>query len=192
MSNSAFPTSIPSSPAPPQSSTSRATSNGNSRLRAKPIPSSSFNAAVFDSTPPIMFSPPPTIAAPPSLVPSRPVHAIQPTQPILQPTRFSNMSRQGPQARIPSGGPNYNLALSPQPPAQPLHPSPIPSYSITPPSRPLHSTPPMTQPVHPAQPTVKPPPGWSSGLMQPTVPPKPAWGASAKGKQSLDDFDPLI
>lgn len=188
-----FPSSIPASPAPSQISTMRHTSAGPSKLKARPIPSSSFNASVFESTPTPAFSLPAMTLPPPSFATLQPAQSLLPSQPPSS-ARYPSLSLQASQSRTASSGPNYNLALSPQTPAQPVRPTPAPSYSFSSPVQPVqptYSSPPPPQPMLPAQPAVKPPPGWSSGLMQPTVAPKPAWGETATGKQSWDDFDPL-
>lgn len=189
-----FP-SMPSSPAPLAFSTTRTTAASTSKLKARPVPSSTFNSAAF-------------AAASPPVRPQQPVFPSQPTTPSfatvpshstftpLQPTQTSfaplqPQSSMTPHRTLPSAGasgPNYSLSLSPQTPAAPTMRPPIqPSHSFNQSQQPASSAP--IQPSQPIQPAVKPPPGWSSGLMQPTV------AVSSRPKlaanQGWDDFDPL-
>ena len=192
-----FPTSIPSSPAVTQNSTTRQMNASSSRLRARPIPSSSFNAAVFEISPPPTFQPTfsspsvgslPTFSPAPSIVPALSFAPLQPTHHIA-------MTQQPSKAQTLTGGANYDLALSPQAPAQPNRPNPAPSFAYPSPIKSTYPIPPAPQttyaPAPPALPAMRPPPGWSSGLMQPSVAPKPASGGRSTSKQSWDDFDPL-
>lgn len=175
-----FPMSIPSSPNPQKGSSrtvSSTSSNiGNGKLKARPIPSSSFNAAFSGSS--SNFSTP----LQPSTTPS--YSALQPSRP-------------NPTSPAPAtSGVNYNISLAPQPPAfsppppQPTYPTytpmaPMPPIQPSQPLRPMQPAPAVSQPVN----NVKPPPGWSSGVMQPTVAPKPSMPNVAN--QNWDDFDPL-
>ncbi|WOO80983.1 Protein kinase domain-containing protein ppk32 [Vanrija pseudolonga] len=213
---SSFPglnlSSAPVAPASPPQSQSRATGG---KLKARAIPSSSFNASVFEATPQ------------PQRLPS--FGATSPSQPgrtpsfgaPVQPQRLGSFgatsaplspSLAGPAQ--PSSGPNYNLSLQPQapkptsptyasfgaplqptrsPPRQATQPSfAAPSFSALPP--PIAAQPSYGQPLQPAATApaaARPPPGWTSGLMQPTAAPKPAWGSGPASKSDWGDFDPL-
>ena len=174
---------------------------GSSRLKARPVPPSTFNSAAF-STPPLA----PSISAPIQTSAVGP-SALAPTpSPMgfapLQPTQSSLASLTPQRPAMPtqtSSGPNYNISLTPQQPAmKPQQPSmlrPTPSQSNS--FSQMGQASSLPQPVHPtaparpAQPPVAPPPGWSSGLMQPTSAPKPTWGTSGKASGGWDDFDPL-
>ena len=199
------------SPAPIQSQpaqTLRPTpANPPSRLKARSIPASSFNTSAFGDTPqPLTLSPPPSQY--PSQHPSTSFAPIQPSRPMTLGQNGSSSSY----SASSSNGPNYNLALSPQQPApQPsaalsfmspptIRPTPIgqsrqPSYNgLSSPSSTSFAAPSAAATPAPPQvmaPTVKPPPGWTPGLMQPTVKNKPAIPAVGKS-MSWDDFDPLI
>ncbi|WVQ85282.1 hypothetical protein IAT38_007447 [Cryptococcus sp. DSM 104549] len=195
--NSSFPKSTPASPPiQPSTSTLRPSITGSSKLKARPVPSSSFNASAFSS---------PAPSAPQVSTPSLP--PLQPTQssfPPLQPQHtpaYSPIQPQHTQPRPPpsSSGPNYNISLSPQPPTHSQASSPLSFMSLPPTSQPTYGQAMQpTQPVQPAQApqlVVNPPPGWSSGLMQPTAAPKAVWGKGAGGAsggtQDWGDFDPL-
>ncbi|WVW80312.1 hypothetical protein I302_102291 [Kwoniella bestiolae CBS 10118] len=181
--------SIPSSPN--LNTTARSSSNlgvGSSKLKARPVPPSTFNSSAFPPSSPSIQSPP-TLA--PSISP--PSTSFAPLQPMKSPSL-------APQPRFPtstgtggSNGPNYNISLTPQP----LHPNPL-SFMSPPPQiqQPSYQPqqPPQPQPAPALQPTVKPPPGWQSGLMTPSSAPKAVWGKSAGGnggKADWGDFDPL-
>lgn len=213
---SSFPglnlSSAPAPASPP--SVSRATGG---KLKARAIPSSSFNASVFDAAPqpqrlPSYSSPPSQPARLPSF------GATSPSQPSfgapVQPQRLGSFGAATAPAQPASSGPNYNLSLQPQapkptsptyasfgaplqltrsPPRQATQPSfAAPSFSALPP--PIAAQPSYGQPLQPAATApaaARPPPGWTSGLMQPTAAPKPAWGAGQASKSDWGDFDPL-
>jgi SCY1-like protein 2 len=155
------------------------------RLKARPIPSTSFNASAFDT--PAALPRPLTMnglntngsMAGSSFAP------LQPTQSSfapMQPTSRAPSTSSRPPA---SSAPNYNLSLSPQPPAisvSSFAPLQQPTYNPRPPQ------PQMAQPIAPA---IKPPPGYSSGLMQPSKPAAPAWGSNPQGNGDWGDFDPF-
>ena len=188
-----FP-SISPSPAPASQPAMRSSAASSSRLNARPVPASTFDSAAFAAARPpsaparqsVALSQPMSPSY--SSVPTPPTFApLQPTQSTfapLQPTQ-SSMAPQRTMPGSSASGPNYSLSLSPQPLA--ARPSPQPSFSFTQPPQATFSPP--IQPSQPLQPTMKPPPGWTSGLMQPTV------VASTKPKltanQGWDDFDPL-
>lgn len=177
-----FPTSIPSSSNPQQSSSrtvSSTSSNiGNGKLKARPITSGSFNAAFSGSS--SNFS-----------TPLQPSTSTTPSYSALQSSR-PNHTTPAPA----TSGVNYNISLAPQPPAftppppQPTYPAytpmaPMPPIQPSQPLRAMQPAPTVSQPTN----NVKPPPGWSSGVMQPTVAPKPTLPNVAN--QNWDDFDPL-
>lgn len=174
---------MPASPQPPNQPSMRSATSGSSRLKARAVPASTFNSAAFAATSPPRSSP--QVA----MQPSRPSSST--AFPTMQPTSVTSTSQR---ATFTSGpvAPNYNISLSPQPPT--VQATSTPSYSFSQPiPQPVRQTPAMQasmQPAQPLQPTVKPPPGWSSGLMQPTKATQPAMGSfgSAGG---WDDFDPL-
>ena len=175
-----FPT-MASSPAPQSRPIARSTASGPSKLKARPVPSSTFNSAAFAAaSPPTQnFS----LAAAPSNThtpqPQSSFTPLQPTQSSFAPLQPMNAQSQRPASNTPSG-PNYNISLSPQPISS--RPPPAPSYSFHQPTQ-------TSAPIQPSQPAVRPPPGWSSGIMQPTVAPKTTLGGL--GNQGWDDFDPL-
>ncbi|OCF45272.1 SCY1 protein kinase [Kwoniella heveanensis CBS 569] len=218
---------FPSSPQPsvPSSNTTTlrpttSTTTTSSRLKARPVPSSSFNASAFqDSTPK-----PQSASAFPALSPT-PTGGSGSTFTALQPSTTGSNSLSTLRSGSTSGygqnrptatasGPNYNLSLSPQAPHQSaaaaVSSSPM-SFMSSPPtlaapvSQPQyqHQSPPQvqvqSQPPITNNTTIKPPPGWQSGLMQPTSAAKPVWGKGAGGggaagggaKGDWGDFDPL-
>ncbi|WWC96791.1 hypothetical protein V866_003665 [Kwoniella sp. B9012] len=190
--------SIPNSPN--LSSATRQGSNlgvGSSKLKARPVPSSTFNSSAFGTSSPSIQSPPtlaPSIPAPPSS------SSFTPLQPMKSPS-LTPQNKFSPSTNSGSGnsnGPNYNISLTPQP----LQPQPqsqlqnplsfMSSPSI--PQQPTYQS--HTQQPIQSQPAVKPPPGWSPGLMQPSSAPKAVWGKSANaggigGSTDWGDFDPL-
>ncbi|EIW72720.1 hypothetical protein TREMEDRAFT_70798 [Tremella mesenterica DSM 1558] len=179
---------------------------GSSKLKARPVPSSAFNTSAFESIPTLA---PPTLSSPPvpSAQPSMSTPSYSPFQSIQpDPKPATHNLRQ-----ISGNKPNYNISLDPQIPAiqssNTLSPPRMTSSFSTPSIQPMqslqtlqpqstttfsssvqsqNSTPQSTQS---AQPTVKPPPGWTPGLMQPTLVPKTV--QPALGKMNWDDFDPL-
>ena len=153
---------------------SRPTASAN-RLKARPVPASTFNSSAFET--PSIPRPPTTngaFGATQSFAP------LQPTQssyaPLQSTSRTPSMSE--PPA---SSAPNYSLSLSPQPPTI--------SVSSFQPAQPTY-TPQPAQMAPPLAPAVKPPPGYSSGLMQPSKPAN-SWGAVNKSNGDWGDFDPL-
>ncbi|WWD18087.1 hypothetical protein CI109_102535 [Kwoniella shandongensis] len=212
--NSAFPTSTPAPTSPPQPSIrpTPVSLSSSSKLKARPIPQSNFNASAFGgSAASTSTTTSPMIPAPPAFAPSQ-APAMAPLKPqarsaVLSP-QLSGTSSSG---RMGGGGANYNINLSPQSPGTNQHSSPLsfmssPSLQTT--SSPIlpsyqsatQAPPPPIQATMmstPAQSSVRPPPGWAPGLMQPTAAPKPVWGKSggaggaAGGTQDWGDFDPL-
>ncbi|WWC87998.1 uncharacterized protein L201_002900 [Kwoniella dendrophila CBS 6074] len=194
---SSFPMSTPNSPQP-SSTTMRNTASGSSKLKARPVPSTTFNASAFGST----STPPPTIQSPPMLAPTIPAPSPSTSFTPLQPQSMKSPSlTPQPKMGMSSGnGPNYNLSLSPQltnhqqqQQQSSYNSSPLSFMSPQPTFTPSIQPQPPTQPI---QPSVKPPPGWQSGLMQPSSAPKAVWGKSASNSgagSSTDwgDFDPL-
>ncbi|KAK8865734.1 hypothetical protein IAR55_000880 [Kwoniella newhampshirensis] len=190
---SSFPvtTPAPTSPAQPVIRPSPISHASSSRLKARPVPPSNFNASAFtessaSSNP--MIPTPSTFASSPALAPLRPQPQSQLTEsPILAPQVKNNppfYGGSGSGSASVMGGANYNVNLSPQAPAQNRYANQPLSFMSTP-SQP---------PTQPMQPAVKPPPGWAPGLMQPTAASKPVWGksgAGAGGTQDWGDFDPL-
>ncbi|KIR43293.1 SCY1 protein kinase [Cryptococcus deuterogattii 99/473] len=194
-------------------STSATTTTTSTKLKARPIPASSFNSAAFGSSTSSAgnVSTPLTSSGLPPLQPT--TSSFAPLQPQVHPqpgrsTLYtSNVSSSG-------SGPNYNISLTPQSPAQtqsqhlssPLSfmPSqmsqptsfsqPVLAQALAP--RQQHQQPqlqaPAAAPLAP-QSVISPPPGWSTGVMQPTAAPKPVWGKSSGGTGALDwgDLDPL-
>ncbi|KAL1410897.1 Protein kinase domain-containing protein ppk32 [Vanrija albida] len=211
---SSFPgLNLASAPAAPASPPSRATGG---KLKARAIPSSSFNASAFDAAPQPQRLPSfgATAPAQPQRLPS--FGATAPAQPQRLPSFGASSTSLSPslasQPSAPSSGPNYNLSLQPQAPAPkaptyasfgaPLQPTRSPPSSaqaafpaqpsfsaVPPPIAPSYGQP--LQPVATAAPAARPPPGFTSGLMQPTAAPKPAWGSGQASKSDWGDFDPL-
>jgi SCY1-like protein 2 len=150
-----------------------------SRLKARPVPPSTFNSTMFSSP----------ASSSSSAFPS-PAQSSQSTFTPLQPTSIFAPLQPTPRAPVPStstpmsnpmAGPNYNISLTPS------APSPrSPQISVMPPSQPRPPPPPQQQ----AQAQSRPPPGYSSGLMQPTVASKPGI-PTVNGKVDWGDFDPL-
>ncbi|WVF70713.1 hypothetical protein IAT40_005506 [Kwoniella sp. CBS 6097] len=229
MNSTSTSSSFPSSPQPsaPSSTTnalrpttSTTTTASSSRLKARPVPSTSFNSSAFqDPTPtskPVSafptLSPAPTGGSTSNFAPLQPSTTGSSSTSTLWPGQGGQGQNRTMSA---TGGPNYNLSLSPQAPHQHTTSSSSPlSFMSSPPtlaaplsqpSQPQYQTPPsaaQTQAQAPTQPpaiTMKPPPGWQSGLMQPTSAAKPIWGKSAGGagggggggKGDWGDFDPL-
>lgn len=174
----------------------RATTAGSSKLRARPVPASTFDSAAFAAASPSPSQPQRSTSSSQTGSSSFASQPVASTFALLQPTQSSfaplqpTQSSLAPQRTMPNtsaSGPNYSLSLSPQPPA--IRPTPQPSYSFNqlPPQQSTFAPP--IQSSQPLQPTMKPPPGWTSGLMQPTViaSTKPKMAAN----QGWDDFDPL-
>lgn len=182
-----FP-SMPSSSPPLAQPAMRNATASSSRLKARPVPPSTFNSAAFAAaSPPISqqaFSPPPTMPTSP-FAPTSTFAPLQPTSSSfapLQPTQ-PTQSTLAPQRAAPatSSAPNYNISLAPQPIApRPAAPPTFSNYG---------NSNGASAPAQPLQPAIKPPPGYGSGLMQPTVKvnPTPSWSANS----GWDDFDPL-
>ncbi|WRT65846.1 uncharacterized protein IL334_002797 [Kwoniella shivajii] len=211
--NSSFPLSIPPSPQPSSTSMRPITSGsgaGSSKLKARPIPPSTFNSSAFAMPPPstTRVSQTPNIQSPPILAPS-----IQPSFAPLQPNSPSmnfnqNSPSTGSQSKM--AGANYNISLTPQLPNHTQSSSPLsfmssPTISAIPShqtqsyhtsQQPTYQSQPAQAilPSQPMQPAVKPPPGWQPGLMQPSTAPKAVWGKTTGtngGNNDWGDFDPL-
>ncbi|KIR56109.1 SCY1 protein kinase [Cryptococcus gattii Ru294] len=198
-------------------STSTTTTTTSTKLKARPVPASSFNTAAFGSSTSSAgnVSTPMTSSGLPPLQPT--TSSFAPLQPQVHPqpggrsaSYTSNVSSSG-------SGPNYNISLTPQSPAQtqsqhlssplsfmssqmsqpPSFSQPVLAPALAP--RQQHQQPQLQAPAVPAAPlapqsVISPPPGWSTGVMQPTVAPKPVWGKSpGGGTGALDwgDLDPL-
>ncbi|XAO23468.1 hypothetical protein I312_102246 [Cryptococcus bacillisporus CA1280] len=196
-------------------STSTTTTTTSTKLKARPIPASSFNSGAFGSstssagnvpTPMTSSGLPPLQPTTSSFAPLQPqVHP----QPGRSASYTSNVSSSG-------SGPNYNISLTPQSPAQTQsqHRSSSLSFMSSQMSQPpsfsqpvlapalarqqRQQQPQLQAPAAPAAPlaaqsVISPPPGWSTGVMQPTAAPKPVWGKSPGGTGALDwgDLDPL-
>lgn len=171
------------------SSTSTHTTQA-SRLKARPVPASTFNSAMFANTPASASIPQS------SFTPLQPLQPFQPTQSSFSPTTLNQSSfaplqptpRPALQSSTPStsGAPNYNISLTPSAPSpRPAQPQPMSFMSPPALQQRTAPTPPM-----PSQAPGRPPPGYTSGLMQPTVRPKPSI-PTVNGKQDWGDFDPL-
>ncbi|WWC60474.1 uncharacterized protein I303_103047 [Kwoniella dejecticola CBS 10117] len=198
---SSFPTSPPK-PTMTSRTTANSTAAGSSKLKARPVPSSTFNSSAFSDPPPTLA---PSIPGPSSFSVSS---SFAPLQPQPQTMSMSMKSPSlTPQSTFSSsfgstngGAPNYNISLTPQLPnqaptnssplsfmssptlAQPAHisyqpqPQAMPPTLSYPPSQASQSTQPTVQPIKPP-----PPPGWQSGLMQPSSAPKAVWGKPSNG-----------
>ena len=173
-----------------------------SKLNARPVPSSSFNHSAFApaSTPQYGLSSPP-LSGPPLWSP--PLSSPPLAGPPLSMNSLAPMHANKPLAqRTPSGptaAPNYSVSLSQQSPNMSTRSTSTPLSFMPAQKPPGLSSPPAfspastqlaqpTRPQIPPQPALKPPPGWSTGLMKPTVAPK---AAPPTGTQNWDDFDPL-
>jgi SCY1-like protein 2 len=157
-----------------------------SRLKARPVPTSTFNSTMFNSSTASSSKssstfPSPAQSSQSTFAPLQPTTSSQFAP--MQPTAYRPTSTPAPMmAQSASGagaGPNYNISLTPSAPS----PRP-PQISVMPPSQ--------AQSRPPVPPTVqsRPPPGYSSGLMQPTVATKPGI-PTVNGKVDWGDFDPL-
>lgn len=150
-----------------------------SKLKARPVPSSTFNSTMFGSPASSSSSAFPSPAQPSqsTFTPMQPTtSSFAPLQPTPRAPVQSIMS-----TSTPMSGPNYNISLTPS------APSPLPpQISVMPPSQPR----PLPQSQPQAQTPSRPPPGYSSGLMQPTVAAKPGI-PTVNGKVDWGDFDPL-
>ncbi|TXT13561.1 hypothetical protein VHUM_00928 [Vanrija humicola] len=198
--------SVNSAPAPtasPPQSQSRATGG---KLKARAIPSSSFNSSAFESAPQPQRLPSfgATAPAQPQRAPSFGAAPVQPQRLGSFGATSAPLSPSLAGPTPPSSGPNYNLSLQPQAPkpssptyasfGAPLQPArspprPAAQPSFAAPSFSALPPPIAAQPQSYGQP--RPPPGWTSGLMQPTAAPKPAWGSGQASKSDWGDFDPL-
>jgi len=175
---------MPSSPPAQSQPAMRNATASSSRLKARPVPATTFNSAAFNAASPPApqqtVSPPPAMPNPmasaSTFAPLRPTTSsfapLLPTHSTLAPQRAAPAA---------SSGPNYNISLasqavSPQPAAPPTFALNGNSNAVSAPSQPL-------------QPSIKPPPGYGSGLMQPTIKATatPSWSANS----GWDDFDPL-
>lgn len=149
---------IPTTAAPLQPSVPTPASS--SRLGAKVVPASTFNASSFIQAPlnPATISPTPPMAAP-----------VRPAFPPISPTSsgpppaFSSFGAPPPRhttlsTPLTPSGPNYNISMSPSASSQ--RPTQLPQeaskMSLTPSAPALRPTPAA-------------PPGYSSGLLQPTT-----------------------
>ncbi|KAE8540149.1 hypothetical protein D1P53_004087 [Cryptococcus gattii VGV] len=197
-------------------STSTTTTTTSTKLKARPVPASSFNSAAFGSSTSSAgnVSTPMTSSGLPPLQPT--TSSFAPLQPQVhpQPGRSASYTSNVPSS---GSGPNYNISLTPQSPAQtqsqhlssplsfmssqmsqpPSFSQPVLAPALAP--RQQHHQPQLQAPAAPAAPlapqsVISPPPGWSTGVMQPTAAPKPVWGKSpGGGTGALDwgDLDPL-
>ncbi|WWC68467.1 uncharacterized protein I206_102395 [Kwoniella pini CBS 10737] len=186
-------TSVASSTLPLPTATSKTTtlSGGaaSSKLKARPVPPSTFNSSAFTTSPPTLA---PSIPGPStsSFIPLRPQSASSPS---LTPQSAFNTSF-GSGSTSNSAVPNYNISLTPQIPNQPQSSSPLSFMSSPTLSQPPQVPYQIQQSTQSIQQSVKPPPGWQSGLMQPTSAPKAVWGKSSSnsgGNSDWGDFDPL-
>lgn len=165
-------------------------SHSGSRLKARPVPATTFNAAMFASTSSPTSPPAPAQS---SFAPMKPRPTTQSSFAPLQPTpsTFAPLQpspRPSTQAHMPasSSGPNYNISLTPSAPSP--RPQQSPMSFMAPAPAPARATPSPSIPLQSTQ--GRPPPGYTSGLMQPTVAPKPSI-PTVNGKQDWGDFDPL-
>jgi len=162
----------------PTASTSNV-STGGGRLKARPVPSSTFNAAAFATE---------TNTMRPNNIGVGTMAGVMQSTPALPPSHVQ-MSR-APLSPRPAG-PNYNITLAPQAPTVSAFANP--SFSTAGNSLPMSR--PMT--MNPT-PVSAPPPGWSNsgnmgmgGVLQPTR--KVEQGSNKKAFNDSDwgDFDPL-
>jgi hypothetical protein len=128
-----------------------------------------------------------------SLSPQAPVvsPSIQPLspQPTATSTSTSSWASLQPSQPSRSAAPSFSSNISSFQPLQASNPIAPPQQYI----RPQQSQPQAQTPVAPAPAPapMRPPPGFTSGLMTPSVAPKPAWNHSQSGKVDWGDFDPL-
>ncbi|KAK4688451.1 SCY1-like protein 2, partial [Tremellales sp. Uapishka_1] len=176
------------------------TTSGSSKLKARPVPPTTFNSALFPDPPPTSTPPPiPSYTAspiPPYTAPTMPSYAPTNNFAPLQPTSSSLAAplRPSSQSTLLQPSTQYKpLQPSPQTQSTPSQPSPRatqaggPNYNLS-------LSPQPVQPKLAPQITLqaRPPPGFQPGLMQPSAPNIPAWGGGTRaGKQDWGDFDPL-
>lgn len=174
---------------------SQPTSSG-SKLKARPVPASTFNSSMFNASSPSSSSTnSPNIYSTPTFSPIQPqitsFTPLQPTSytpPQVQQSTFPQSTATGTGSGM---GPNYNISLAPSAPSP--RPPQNASMSFVPPPQaaPLSQAPIQARPQQQATlAPSKPPPGYSSGLMQPTVVAKPSI-PTVNGKVDWGDFDPL-
>lgn len=156
-----------------------------SRLNARPVPASSFKAALFGNTPTSSLPPQSSTNAP--LQPAKSAFApMQPTSSSFAPLQPTPRSAIHPPTETSSGAPNYNISLAPSAPSPRPQQQPPMSFMSPPPQQQR----PSPSPSLPTHAPARPPPGYSSGLMQPTIRPKPSV-PTVNGNQDWGDFDPL-